>query len=143
MILRVIFGLLDECSTKWQALNLLLEQNNMHDLFKKVSKGLYPAIPGIYSKDLAKIIGLMLNVSSKNRPTADEILEMDIIKQKIERVKELLVYNELNLNEIADRLGYSSVQHLSAQFKKVTGATPSTFKKLQSPESLRKSLDAL
>jgi len=70
-------------------------------------------------------------------------LEHYIIKQKIERVKELLVYNELNLNEIADRLGYSSVQHLSAQFKKVTGATPSTFKKLQSPGSLRKSLDGL
>ena len=57
-------------------------------------------------------------------------IEKYIINQKIEKVKELLVYDELNLSEIAFKLGYSSVAHLSTQFKKVTGLTPSHFKKL-------------
>lgn len=55
-------------------------------------------------------------------------LEQYIIHQKIEKAKELLFYDELNLTQIADRLGYSSVAHLSAQFKKVTGMTPSELK---------------
>ncbi len=49
----------------------------------------------------------------------------------VERVKELLVYNELNLTEIAYKMHYSSVAHLSTQFKKVTGLTPSHFKQLK------------
>jgi AraC-like DNA-binding protein len=57
-------------------------------------------------------------------------IEQFIIAHKIERVKELLVYNELNLTEIAYLMHYSSVAHLSTQFKKVTGLTPSHFKKL-------------
>ena len=58
-------------------------------------------------------------------------IEHFIISHKIERVKELLVYNELTLSEIAWKLGYSSVSHLSNQFKKVTGLTPSFFKKMK------------
>lgn len=58
-------------------------------------------------------------------------IEKFIIAHKIERVKELLVYNELNLTEIAYRMHYSSVAHLSTQFKKVTGLTPSHFKQLK------------
>jgi AraC-like DNA-binding protein len=54
-----------------------------------------------------------------------------IIIHKIERVKELLLYDELNLTEIADKLHYSSVAHLSNQFKKITGLTPSFFKTLK------------
>lgn len=50
------------------------------------------------------------------------------IAQRVEKVKELLVYDELSLSEIADQLGYSSTAYLSAQFKKVTGLTPSHFK---------------
>ena len=53
-----------------------------------------------------------------------------IIKHKIERAKELILYNELNLTEIAYKLNYSSVSHLSNQFKKVTGHTPSYYKKI-------------
>lgn len=68
-------------------------------------------------------------------------IEQFIIHQKIEKVKELLVYDELTLNEIAFQLQYSSVAHLSAQFKKVTGLTPSQFKKLSSGK--RKPLDGL
>ena len=56
-------------------------------------------------------------------------VERYFIAQKIERVKELLTYDELTLSEIAFRLGYSSVSHLSAQFKKVTGVTPSSYKR--------------
>ena len=57
-------------------------------------------------------------------------IEKYLINQKIEKVKELLVYNETSLGQIAFDLGYSSVAHLSTQFKKVTGMTPSQFKAL-------------
>ncbi len=59
-------------------------------------------------------------------------IEKYFIAQKIERVKELLVYDELSLSEIALRLNYSSVAYLSNQFKKVTGLTPSHFKQIGS-----------
>lgn len=58
-------------------------------------------------------------------------IEKFFIAHKIERVKELLVYDELNLTEIAYQMHYSSVAHLSAQFRKVTGLTPSHFKQLK------------
>lgn len=68
-------------------------------------------------------------------------IEKYFIAQKIERVKELLVYDELTLSEIAYMLNYSSTAHLSAQFKKVTGLTPSHFK--QVGINKRKPLDEL
>lgn len=55
-------------------------------------------------------------------------IEQYIIQQKVERIKELIVYDELTLSAIADQMGYSSVAHLSAQFKKITGMPPSQFK---------------
>ena len=58
-------------------------------------------------------------------------IEKFYIAHKIERVKELLVYNELTLTEIAYKMHYSSVAHLSTQFKKTTGLTPSHFKQLK------------
>lgn len=58
-------------------------------------------------------------------------LQNFIIMHKIEKVKELLFYDELNLTEISYRLQYSSVAHLSAQFKKITGLSPSFYKKLR------------
>lgn len=66
-------------------------------------------------------------------------IEKYLINQKVEKVKELLVYDELSLNEISYQLGYSSVQHLSSQFKKTTGLTPSHFKKIKNKK--RKPLD--
>ncbi|RYY50011.1 MAG: AraC family transcriptional regulator [Chitinophagaceae bacterium] len=66
-------------------------------------------------------------------------IEQFFILQKIEKVKEWLVYDELTLSQIAWKLGYSSVAHLSSQFKKVTGLTPSHFKTLGNKN--RKSLD--
>jgi AraC family transcriptional regulator len=68
-------------------------------------------------------------------------IEQFFIQQKIEKVKELIAYDELTLSEIAWKLGYSSVAHLSAQFKKVTGFTPSHIKKLEM--NTRKPLDDL
>lgn len=68
-------------------------------------------------------------------------LEHYIIVQKIERAKELLCYDELSLGEIADRLGYSSTAHLSGQFKKITGQTPSKLKKSRINKSTRKFID--
>lgn len=70
-------------------------------------------------------------------------LEQYIIRQKIEKAKELLFYDELNLSEIANQLGYSSVAHLSAQFKKVTGLTPSELKKSRDMDKVRKPLDSV
>ena len=58
-------------------------------------------------------------------------IEKFIISHKIERVKELIIYDEVNLTEIAWLMHYSSVAHLSNQFKKVTGLTPSHFKQLK------------
>lgn len=58
-------------------------------------------------------------------------IEHFYIRQKIEKVKELLIYEELNLNEIADYLQYSSSSYLSKQFKKITGVSPSHFKRLK------------
>ena len=66
-------------------------------------------------------------------------IEKYLIAQKIEKVKELLVYDELSLSEIAYKLNYSSVAYLSNQFKKVTGLTPSHFKQIR--EDKRKPLD--
>ena len=66
-------------------------------------------------------------------------IEHYIIVHKIEKVKELILYDELNLTEIAFKMNYSSVAHLSNQFKKITGLTPSFFKKLK--ENKRSSLE--
>ena len=68
-------------------------------------------------------------------------IEKYFIAQKIEKVKELLVYDELSLSEIAAKMNYSSVAYLSNQFKKVTGLTPTYFKNIK--EDKRKPLDKL
>lgn len=68
-------------------------------------------------------------------------IEQYFIRQRIEKVKELIVYDQLSLTEIAYATGFSSVHHLSAQFKKVTGLTPSHFRTIGAQK--RKSLDAL
>jgi AraC family transcriptional regulator len=68
-------------------------------------------------------------------------IEKYLVLHKIEKVKELLVYDELTLNEISYQLGYSSVQHLSKQFKAITGLTPSDYKQIK--EKKRNPLDTL
>lgn len=70
----------------------------------------------------------LANLFSETEATT---IEHFIILHKIERVKELIIYDELNLTEISRKLHYSSVAHLSHQFKKITGLTPSFFKSLK------------
>ena len=85
-----------------------------------------------FSQYLSKKLGhdytYLANLFSEVQGTT---IEKFLIAHKIERVKELLVYNELSLTEIAYQMHYSSVSHLSNQFKKVTGLTPSHFKQLR------------
>ena len=64
-------------------------------------------------------------------------IEKYFINQKIEKVKELIIYNELSLSEIADMLNYSNVAHLSNQFKKVTGFTPTYFKNIKDKKRIQ------
>ncbi|WP_394991066.1 helix-turn-helix domain-containing protein [Emticicia sp.] len=71
--------------------------------------------------------------------TEGTTIEHYIMKHKIERVKELIIYDELNFTEIAAKMHYSSVAHLSNQFKKITGLTPSFFKSLK--DKKRNTLD--
>jgi AraC-like DNA-binding protein len=82
--------------------------------------------------------GYLSNLFSEVEGTT---IEKYYITKKIERVKELLVYDELSLSEIADLLDYSSVAYLSAQFKKITGLTPSFYKGLK--EHKRKNIEDL
>ena len=82
----------------------------------------------LLTKELEHEYSYLSNLFSSIENTT---IEKFTIQLKIERVKELLVYDELSLNEIADKLHYSSVQALSSQFKKVTGFTPSYFKQLK------------
>ena len=71
------------------------------------------------------------NISKIFSQTENITLEQYFILQKIEKVKELLIYRELTLSQIADKLGYKTVQHLSQQFKKTTGFSPSQFQELK------------
>ena len=92
----------------------------------------------VLSKELHHDYNYLSNLFSEVEGTT---IEKYFIAQKIEKVKELLVYDELSLSEIAHQLNYSSVAYLSNQFKKVTGLTPSFFKKRK--EKKRKSLDKI
>ena len=95
---------------------------------------------GKYSEYIAREVGHDYQGLSTLFSSMESItIEQYVILQKIERVKELLKYGELTLSEISYRLDYSSVQHLSNQFKKVTGLTPSRFKQMM--ENSRKPLD--
>lgn len=75
----------------------------------------------------------LANIFSESEDTT---IERYIIRHRIQRAKELITYNELNLTEISWKLNYSSVAHLSTQFKKITGITPSHFKSLNMISSL-------
>ena len=78
------------------------------------------------------------NMFSKIKGTT---IQQFIIKNKVERVKELLMYGEMNLTEISYKLNYSSVSHLSNQFKKITGFSPSYY--MQTNNYKRVSLEAI
>jgi AraC family transcriptional regulator len=100
------------------------EEEQQHNLSDILSKALH--------KDYSYLSSLFSQVEGIT-------IEKYLINQKIEKVKEYIIYDELSLSEIAYKLGYSSVAHLSNQFKKVTGLTPSHFKTLG--QNKRKPLD--
>ena len=95
-------------------------------------------ISGLLSSRLHKDYSMLSKIFSESTGTT---IEKYLIAQKIEKAKELLAYGELSLNEIADRLGYSSAAYLSAQFKTVTGLTPSHFREIG--KNRRKPLDKI
>ncbi|MFD2247399.1 helix-turn-helix domain-containing protein [Pontibacter ruber] len=127
------FDLLDDRKTQLiekvkLAVIELIQQQGMADLHINTSEY------------IARKVGLDYNYLSSLFSAFEGItIEKYLILQRIEKVKELLVYNELSLKEIAYQLGYSSVAHLSNQFKKVTGLTPSHFKEVK--ENKRKTID--
>ena len=95
-----------------------------------------------FSSQLAHEMNMDYNYLSSLFSSIEQItIEQFVILQKIEKAKELLKYGELTLSEIAYRLGYSSVNHLSGQFKKVTGMSASEFKNLTG--SSRKPIDKI
>jgi AraC-like DNA-binding protein len=102
--------------------NLIVEMVHYTDELPKVNFSDY------LSEKLNHDYTYMANLFSE---TEGVTIEHYILLHKIERVKELILYDELNLSEIAWKLHYSSVAHLSSQFKKITGLTPSYFKSLK------------
>jgi len=85
-----------------------------------------------FSKYLSENLNMSYQYLSNLFSSLEDVtIEKFIIHQKIEKVKELLIYDEITLSEISYQLGYSSVQHLSSQFKKITGFTPSHYKNLK------------
>ncbi len=129
------FDLVDDKNSKLIEKIKVLIINKIHHQKDKLEKF-------SFSKYLANELGVNYSHLSSVFSSCEGItIEKFIIKQKIEKVKELLTYDELTLSEIAVKLGYSSVQHLSNQFRQITGLNPSYFKKLK--ENQRKPLDQL
>ncbi len=122
------FGLLDSrrarIVAKIKAAVLNLVRSEPHETGTKIKD----------SEFIANEVGLDYSYLSTLFSTMEHVtIEKYIILQKIERVKELIKYDELSLKEIAYTMGYSSLAHLSNQFKKVTGMSPTQFKKLKDP----------
>lgn len=107
--------------------NIIIEMVHYSDALPKAN----------YSDYISEKLGLDYTHISKIFSEVKGItIEHFIIAHKIERVKELLLYDELNLTQISYMLNYSSVAHLSSQFKKVTGLTPSFFKQLKNKKRI-------
>ena len=140
---------ISQLSKNLSALGFELLDSNKHQLIEKIKNTIIHEVhysegervynySEILSKALLKDYSYLSNLFSEVEGIT---IEKYIIHQKIEKAKELIIYDELNLSEIAYRLGYSSVAHLSNQFKKVTGLSPSHFKQLK--ENRRKPIDEL
>lgn len=128
------FELLDDKISKTieRIKNLIIDLVHYQNEKLKINLSTYLA------EDLKQDYNSLSNLFSETEGTT---IEHYFIAQKIERTKELLIYNELTLSEIAIQLNYSNVAHLSNQFKKVTGFTPTHFKKLK--DKKRKQIDNL
>lgn len=134
MIQSFGFDLLDDKKTK------IIEKikTRIVDLVQHRNSDLQVPLSDYLSQELHQDYSALSNLFSAVEGIT---IEKYHILQKIEKVKELLVYDELTLSEIAYQLNYSSVSHLSNQFKKVTGLNPSHFKKLRTKN--RNPLDEL
>ena len=129
------FALIDDQKTKLiEQIKTLIIELVHHSGDQDGSANLSEYIAKSVGKDYNYLSGLFSSIENTT-------IEKFHILQKIERVKELLVYGELSISEIAWQTGYSSVQHLSRQFKKLTGLTPSHFKMIG--EKRRKPLDGV
>ena len=118
------FDLLDDKKTK----TIEKIKNLIVDLIHHKNNGLHITLSEYITQEFHQDYSALSNLFSQVEGIT---IEKYYILQKIEKVKELLVYDELSLSEIAFLLNYSSVAYLSNQFKKVTGLTPSRFKKMQ------------
>ena len=94
-------------------------------------RGLFRADRSMFLTSPVRMCSPLCSSGCSLRRIAGTTIEQFIISHKIERIKELIIYGELNITEIAWKMNYSSVAHLSNQFKKVTGLTPSHFKQLK------------
>lgn len=117
------FDLLDDKRTK----TIEKIKNRIIDLVQNKSSKLDVKLSDYLTQEVHQDYSSLSNLFTEVEGTT---IEKYYILQKIEKVKELLVYDELTLSEIAYQLNYSSTAYLSNQFKKVTGLTPSHFKKL-------------
>lgn len=113
-------------------------KNLIVDLVQNRDGQLRTNLSDYLSKDFSHDYNYISNLFTQVEGTT---IEQYFIAQRIEKVKELLVYDEHSLSQIADDMGYSSVSHLSKQFKKVTGLTPSHFKQLR--ENKRRPIEDL
>lgn len=113
-------------------------KNLIVDLVQNKNSQLKTNLSDYLSRELQHDYTYITNLFTQVEGTT---IEQYFIAQKIERVKELLVYDEMSLSEISYQLNYSSVSHLSKQFKKVTGLTPSHYKQLK--EKKRNPLEEL
>lgn len=118
------FDLLDDKKTK----TIEKIKNLIVDLVHHKNNDLKVNLSDYLVENLNQDYNSLSNLFSEIENTT---IEKYFISQKIEKVKELLIYNELSLSEIADLLNYSNVAHLSNQFKKITGFTPTSFKQLK------------
>ncbi len=128
------FDLIDDKKTK----TVERIKNLIVDLVHHKNNDLKINLSEYLSKNLNQDYNSLSNLFSEVENTT---IEKYFISQKIEKVKELLVYDEHSLSEIADILNYSNVAHLSNQFKKITGFTPTSFK--QSKDKMRIQLENL
>ncbi len=132
MLLSLGFELIDDKRSR------IIEKikNIIINLIHHSNDPVHTNLSGVLADELHHDYSYLSNLFSEVEGTT---IEKYFIAQKIEKVKELLVYDELSLKEIADQMNYSSTAYLSNQFKKVTGLTPGHFKKIK--ETKRKPLD--
>jgi len=133
-----------------EAIGFELVSNNKQALIEQVKISLIQLINNENDLEKIKLSAYLRKKTNHDYQSLSQLfssvecltIEKYFIKLKIERIKELLIYDELSLTEIFNRLGYSSLAHLSSQFKQVTGMSPSSFKKLKDNKQ-RHSLDSI